>query len=71
MACLQNKRGKKVPGNKIEIIKEHIQQFPKYCSHYSREKNPSRKYLPQGLNIRQMYKLYETFCEEKEVVPEK
>lgn len=48
-----------------------MQQSPKYCSHYSREKNPSRKSLPQGLNIRQMYKLYETFCEEKKVVPEK
>lgn len=72
----RNKRGKKNPPNKISeerinIIKEHINQFPKYTSHYTREKNPNRKFLPTGLTVKEMYKLYQVFCNEvKHVAPE-
>jgi len=73
----RDNRGKKVPPNKIpeervNLIKEHINKFPKYTSHYTREKNPNRKFLPIGLTIRAMYNLYKTFCNEiKYVEPEK
>lgn len=72
----REKRGKRPPGNKIsqeiiDNIKHHINQFPKYVSHYSRHKNLECKYLDPGLTVRKMYKLYQEFCAEKGVQPEK
>lgn len=73
----KDKRGKatppnKIPDIKIEIIKEHINKFPKYSSHYTRNKTPNRKYLPQDCSLKEMYKLYCEFCrEEKQDEPVK
>lgn len=73
----RDNRGKKIPANKISeervnIIKEHINKYPKYTSHYTREKNPNRKFLPTGLTIKEMYKAYQEFCNTvKHVEPEK
>ena len=39
-------------------IREHILCFPSQESHYSRQDNYSRKYLPEGLSIARMYRLY-------------
>lgn len=63
----RDNRGKKIPANKISekrvnIIKEHINKYPKYTSHYTREKNPNRKFLLTGLTIKEMYKTYQEFC---------
>lgn len=38
-------------------IREHILSFPSRESHYSRQNN-ERKYLPEGLSIARMYRLY-------------
>lgn len=62
----EDKRGKKEPPNKTKIevidrIKKHIESFPKYESHYSREKT-SREYLGAHINIKLMYKLYVEEC---------
>lgn len=62
----EDKRGKKVHSNKIsdrqiEIIKEHICKLPRYTSHYTRNKTPNRKFLPQDCNLKEMYKLYLEF----------
>lgn len=72
----KDKRGHKAPGNKIpemsvQLVKEHIQSFPRYTSHYSREQAPNRKYLNPGLNLRKLYVLYKEFCQEKNVEPVK
>lgn len=60
----EEKRGKRVPKNKtpdekIEEIKQHIDKFPAYQSHYTR-RHTSKKYLPIGLTIQKMYDLYKT-----------
>lgn len=69
-----DQRGLHVPGNKINteflnLVKEHINSFPKYISHYTRKDNPNRKYLSGDLNVSKMYKLYKEFCAEKEAHP--
>ena len=51
-----DKRGKKVPGNKtseerVEAVKMHIRSFPTIESHYTR-KDTHRLYLNQSLSIR-------------------
>ena len=66
-----DERGKLTPGNKtsdddIAFIKQHIESFPHYQSHYSRCDNLHRKYLSPELSIAKMYELYkEKFREEK------
>lgn len=39
-------------------IREHISSFPSRESHYSRQDNTARKYLPDGLSIARMYRFY-------------
>jgi len=58
-----DQRGRHPPANKtneadMALIKEHIQSFPQYQSHYSRASNPHRKYLSPQLTISKMYVLY-------------
>nr|CAH7754574.1 unnamed protein product [Callosobruchus chinensis] len=58
-----DKRGRKDPYNKtniarIEEVKAFIDRFPKYQSHYSRQKNPNKQYLAPTLNISIIYNLY-------------
>ena len=58
-----DQRGRHTPANKtsdadIVFIKEHIQSFPKYQSHYSRGDNPARQYLNPDLSIAKTYLLY-------------
>lgn len=57
----------KIPQNRINTIKEHINRFLRYTSHYSREKAPNRKYLDFRLSLKQMYQLYVIYCQEKHV----
>ncbi|CAG9773243.1 unnamed protein product [Ceutorhynchus assimilis] len=65
-ACI-DKRGHKEPSNKIDItnVKEHIQSFPCYKSHYALADAPNRRYLNPDLNIRKMFVLYEQKCEQE------
>ena len=41
-----------------EQVRQHISSFPSRESHYSRQSNKNRKYLPEGLSIARMYRLY-------------
>ena len=41
-----------------EQIREHIRSFPRRQSHYSQSSNCSREYLPEGLSIAEMHRLY-------------
>jgi len=63
-----DQRGKHAPGNKteqavIDEVKQHIESFPKYRSHYSRQDNPNRKYLSPELSITKMYAMYKASAE--------
>lgn len=71
-----DKRGKRVPINKIPeeqmaVVRQHISSYPSYQSHYTRAHNPNRSYLPEHLNIRLMYNMYKTYCNERDVIPVK
>jgi hypothetical protein len=48
----------KTPSEKLQLVKEHIESFPAYESHYSRKNNPRRKYLAPMLSISKMYQLF-------------
>ena len=57
-----DKRGKHVAVNKtkdseLELVRKHIESFPKMPSHYTRQ-DSKKEYLDQGLNINKMYNLY-------------
>ena len=70
-----DQRGRHPPANKtseadMALIKEHIQSFPQYQSHYSRANNPHRKYLSPDLTISKMYVLYKEWCVGKEKTPQ-
>lgn len=58
----QDQRGKhsgnKTNNTRINKIKDFINQFPSYESHYSRIKNLNRKYLSPSLNLKIIYNLY-------------
>ena len=58
-----DQRGRRIPTNKtsdeqIRLVKEHINSFPKYQSHYSRSQSPHRMYLSPELTIVTMYNMY-------------
>ena len=58
-----DQRGHHIPSNKtseddITIVKQHIDSFPKYQSHYCRNDSPHRMYLSPELTIVKMYNLY-------------
>lgn len=59
-------RGKAPSKNKtasrdLEHLKEFIEKFPRYESHYCRART-NRKYLAPNLNIAKMYREYELLC---------
>ncbi|CAG9826576.1 unnamed protein product [Diabrotica balteata] len=67
-------RGHGIPTNKISeermnCVRKHIQNFPSYQSHYTRNKNPNRRYLSSDLNVTLLYRLYSVYCQEQVIVP--
>ncbi|CAG4933843.1 unnamed protein product [Parnassius apollo] len=63
----RDKRGQHVPANKLpdeklNWIKDHINSFPKFVSHYG-ERRSTRKYLRQDLSMNKMYELFKAKCE--------
>lgn len=42
----------------IQNVKDFINRFAKYTSHYSCQKNPYREYLLEDLNISKLFELY-------------
>jgi len=49
------------PADLTEYVKNHIAQFPRYVSHYSRYRS-SKEYLCGVASISEMYRLYEERC---------
>lgn len=73
--CCEDKRGKhgnhrKVTENDKVLIREHINLFPAYQSHYSRT-HTQKKYMSSDLSISQMYRLYVDYCKGKNIKPQK
>lgn len=54
----------------LEKIRNHINSFPADESHYSRNRNPNKKYLASTLNITKMYSLYIEECEAEQLPAE-
>lgn len=48
---------RKISNERLELVKQHINKFPAYESHYSRSKT-SKKYLSSDLSLNTMYQLY-------------
>ncbi|CAG9781819.1 unnamed protein product [Diatraea saccharalis] len=60
-----DKRGRHIPSNKtpdtkVNEVKDFINTFPKYDSHYTRHKSETRQYLPPHLNLSIMYSEYKS-----------
>ncbi|CAK1586739.1 unnamed protein product [Parnassius mnemosyne] len=63
----RDKMGQHVPANKLSDeklnwIKDHINSFPKFVSHYG-ERRSTRKYLRPDLSMNKMYELFKAKCE--------
>lgn len=56
---------KRVDDESLNMVREHIKIIPKYISHYSREVNPGKVYLDCDMNIKQLYKKYVEWINEK------
>ena len=61
---------KKVSQESEQIIKDHIDSFPRMPSHYCRN-STKKEFLEAGLSINQMYNLYKESCQSRGLVPEK
>lgn len=61
-----DRRGRHESGNKMDEVrnamKEHIERYPKYDSHYSRS-HTGKTYMPSYLNMSKMYDEYKTLCQ--------
>lgn len=67
-----DERGKKtrerIDKNDKDIVRKHIESFPKAESHYCRAKT-NKEYLCSSLNLAMMYGLYVEKCEEQSIAP--
>lgn len=64
-----DKRGKHQHQKKVDVaakefIRDHIRSYPAVESHYCRSRT-RRRYLPQGLTVKEMYRQYVEVCAEK------
>lgn len=71
-----DKRGWHSPANKLQqseinFVKDHIQSFAKYKSHYSRKNTPHKQYLDSSLSMNKMYDLYVELCKSQKKIPVK
>ena len=55
-------RPNRTPVAALERVDEHIRSFPRYVSHYARDDNVQREFLPSGLSVVKMYQLYSDNC---------
>lgn len=70
-ATAQGKHKKKFTSQEsANLVKEHINMFPRVQSHYCRP-DTQKEYLEGDLSIQRMYDLYTTFVQEKGFAPVK
>lgn len=60
----------KISPERVMLVCEHINSFPKMESHYSR-KGSKKQYLANDLNIKRMLELYRDWCRSKGYEPVK
>lgn len=56
-------KANKIPIEKVDCVKAHIESFPSYVSHYCRS-HTNKMYLAPGLTIAKMFNLYITTTEQ-------
>ncbi|XP_031328822.1 uncharacterized protein LOC116159878 [Photinus pyralis] len=66
----KHSKHKKIADEQKDTIRNHINRFPAYRSHYSRERT-SKKYLSSDLSIAEMYRLYCEYCRSNDKTAEK
>ena len=64
---MADQRGKAESANKtpeaaVQRVQKHINQFPRYVSHYTRH-HSQKEYLSKVSSIEEMYRLYKTECD--------
>lgn len=65
-------RRNRLPDAMVQSVHEHIKSIPTYCSHYSRKKNPERRYIDHDVSISSLYKkFYLVWCNERNIIPVK
>lgn len=64
---LHKNRPHKINEDVIACIMNHISKFPAENSHYSRNKNESKKFLSPLLNVTKMHDMYINECKEKKL----
>lgn len=50
-----------------DSVRNHIKMFPMVPSHYMR-KDSKKMYLEEGLNIQKMYRLYNEYCTDAQII---
>lgn len=66
---LRGKKTKiKIPEDARDVIRKHINSFPKVPGHYCRQ-NTKKQYLEFNLNLTKMYELYENDRASKNITP--
>lgn len=56
----------KIPEDRKEVVRDHINSIPVVESHYCRSSS-KRMYLPTGLSENHLYQDYLNYCEERQV----
>ena len=64
-----NNRPNRISDEQRSMVHDHIRSFPSESSHYSRSKNPNRRYLAPTLTTNLMYKDYAKRCQNNGKVP--
>lgn len=55
----RHENARKITGEKAQCVRDHINQLQTLTSHYSRARNPQRRYLESNLTISKLYQSYE------------
>ena len=63
--------GKRIPSEQKEAVRQHIDKFPRYLSHYRRNAAPNRRYITAVSGLSELYRDYTADCREKGKTPVK
>lgn len=61
---------KRIKNEHRQIIRDHINMFPRIPSHYCRSTS-AKEYLERTLTLSKMYDLYVEYCNDKQIIPQK
>ena len=55
-------RPNRVPDDSKNYVREHINKFPRYVSHYRRNATPNRRYITAVSSLQELYRHYTSEC---------